>query len=104
MKQNIIEIVTFKLNEGVSHAQMLEKSAEFEAFVAKQPGFLYRSLAHQADTDTFVDISYWETLEDNKKMQSAFEEVEVCQAFCALVNKASVGISHHSVLTKSCDA
>ncbi|KZN34099.1 antibiotic biosynthesis monooxygenase family protein [Pseudoalteromonas luteoviolacea] len=104
MKQNIIEIVTFKLNQGVSTEQMLEKSAAFEEFAAKQPGFLYRSLAHQADTDTFVDVSYWETLEDNKKMQAAFEEVDVCQAFCALVDKESVGISHHTVLTKSCDA
>ncbi|MDK1287573.1 antibiotic biosynthesis monooxygenase family protein [Pseudoalteromonas umbrosa] len=104
MKQNIIEIVTFKLMEGVSTEQILEKSADFEEFVAKQPGFLYRSLAHQADTDTFVDISYWETLEDNKKMQAVFEEAPACKAYCALVDKESVGISHHNVVTKSCDA
>ncbi|ESP94801.1 MULTISPECIES: hypothetical protein [Pseudoalteromonas] len=101
MTQNIIEIVTFKLNSGVTIEQLLEKSAAFEEFAEKQKGFIYRSLAQQANTDTFIDISYWECMEDNQHMQRAFEEVEVCKAFCALVDKESVGISHHGILQQS---
>ncbi|AOT11190.1 antibiotic biosynthesis monooxygenase family protein [Pseudoalteromonas luteoviolacea] len=101
MNQNVIKIVSFKLNKGISVEQLMEKSTASGEFVATQPGFIYRSLAQQSNSDTFVDISYWQTMEDCQHMQLAFEDADVCQAYCALVDSESVGISHHSVLSQS---
>ncbi|TMP39704.1 antibiotic biosynthesis monooxygenase family protein [Pseudoalteromonas rubra] len=93
MSTNSIEIATFKLANGVTEADFLKQNEEFMAYLQEQPGLLYRSVSKHAPSGTYTDIVYWNTLEDAKRVQEAFEHEPVCQQFAALIDKDSLSLT-----------
>lgn len=102
---NVIEIVNFKLASTTTQEQFDNANAALQAFLNTQPGVLYRSLAKQTNADIYVDVVYFNTLEDAKRIQQAFYESDVCQQFAQLIEKDSVILEHYNVLSQTpCDA
>ena len=58
-----VEITTFKLQRGFSHAQFIGANADVDQWLAAQPGFQSRSIAER-DDGSIVDMLLWERRED----------------------------------------
>jgi len=70
---NVTEIVSFKLKEGVSEEEFLIASDEFNAnFLSLQKGYIYRKLLKKEDT--WTDIVLWKTMEDAMNAIKAAEK------------------------------
>ncbi|ALU45289.1 hypothetical protein [Pseudoalteromonas rubra] len=101
MSTNIVEIATFKLANGVTEADFLIQNEHFMAYIKTQPGLLYRSVSKHAETGVYTDIVYWNTLEDAKRVQEAFEHEKVCQQFAAVIDKESLSLTLTEVVAQT---
>ncbi|CAH9049863.1 hypothetical protein PSECIP111951_00058 [Pseudoalteromonas holothuriae] len=101
MSQNVFEIVEFKLVQGVSESDLMPLSDAFQAFLQEQPGFLYRSLATHQNGNGYVDVSYWQSIEDLNMVEKAFKESEACIAFLKVIDEQSVTMTQHNIIAQT---
>ncbi|WP_105169848.1 hypothetical protein [Pseudoalteromonas sp. T1lg23B] len=101
MSQNVIEIVKFKLAAGVSEQDFLPLNDAFQTFIAAQSGLLYRSLAKQPDNQGYIDVIYWQSMEDSKRAAEAFNHSAVCMDFLTVIDKQSVVMTHNMIIAQS---
>ncbi|MEH6347207.1 MAG: hypothetical protein V7785_19080 [Bermanella sp.] len=92
-----IEMVSFKLNADASDQAFLDSNPALEAWVAKQPGFQYRALSKKED-GTWVDLVFWESLEQAQQAGTAFMAADEPKAMLAFIDKDSVSMQHMPVL------
>ncbi len=92
-----IEMVSFKLNTDASEQAFLDSNQALEAWVVKQPGFQYRALSKQED-GTWVDLVFWESLEQAQQAGAAFMAAAELKAMLAFIDKDSVSMQHMPVL------
>lgn len=92
----VMEIVSFKLNEGASDTAFLEANEKLNSWVQLQPGFESRKLLKQKD-DSWMDVIQWATLE---QAQKAGEKImsELADSQCmTMINPESVVMNHHEL-------
>ena len=98
---NVLEIVTFKLANGVNEADFVKTHDAFQAYLDSMPGLLYRSLAKQADSDTYVDVVYWASLADAERVQQAFATEPRCQALMTVIDADSVVMTLNHIIAQT---
>ena len=103
MNQSIVELVQFKLKSGVSEKQLEATHESINAFLQKQPGFIYRSLSQDSDNQ-WIDIVYWESLETAKAASDALMQDPDGQAMVALCDMDSVSMKHLPAITEAMSA
>lgn len=59
----VVEIAIFKTKEGVSHEQLLDTVDAVSRWAQEQPGFISRDLTYSEDSDTWIDVVWWESLD-----------------------------------------
>ncbi|WP_394193177.1 hypothetical protein [Pseudoalteromonas atlantica] len=101
MTTNVTEIVNFKLINNADLAQFHIANNALQDYLDNQPGVLYRSLAKQANTLQYVDLIYFATPADAKRVSDAFSNNQVCQQFAALIEKQSVQLAQYEVLSQT---
>ncbi|MBE0370768.1 hypothetical protein [Pseudoalteromonas aurantia] len=101
MTTNIIEVVKFELASGVTEQDFMLANEEFETFLNAQPGLLYRSLAKQQNSSVYIDVVYWNTLNDATRVQQAFYDSPHCKKFMQLINEDSVELTHNRVIAQT---
>ncbi len=105
MTNNVIEIVNFKLADHVTECDFAAANIAFQSYIDSQSGVIYRSLAKQKEEKIYVDIVYFETMEDAERIQKEFFENEICQQFATLIDKQSVILEHYNVIAQTpCNA
>ncbi|SFD67314.1 hypothetical protein [Pseudoalteromonas denitrificans] len=97
----VVEIVQFKLNEGITEQDFMSSNDEFEKFLYQQSGMLYRSLCKSSTNGTYTDIVYWQTMEQAKTAQQAFFDSEFCKQFMICIDKESVIMDHLDILAQT---
>jgi len=98
MENNVVEIVSFKLNPDVNKNDFLESNIAFEEFIKARPGILYRSLCCNEETGVWSDIVYWQTMADAKNAQQAFMQSPCCSKLMQLVDPESISMQHSEIL------
>ena len=98
MENNVVEIVSFKLNPAANKNDFLETNVAVEEFIKTLPGILYRSLCCHEETAVWSDIVYWQTMADAKHAQQAFMQSECCGKLMQLIDAESVSMQHTEVL------
>lgn len=73
-----LELVVFRLAEGVSHEEFMATVDSVSEWVQTQPGFISRELSYSADSGKYVEVVYWETLEQAERAGQASESSEQC--------------------------
>jgi len=69
---NVIDLVSFKLKEGVSEEEFLLASEELNvSFLSLQKGYIFRKLLKKEDT--WTDLVLWETIDDANAMRASEE-------------------------------
>ncbi len=92
-----IEMVSFKLSDGVTSSVFLQASESVDRWVAKQEGFEYRALAQQED-GTWVDIVFWQNAQNAQQAGEAFMAAQECKALMGCIDKESVVMQHMPVM------
>lgn len=93
MDNSTIELITFRVKDGVTTEQMGAEGANMEAFLMEQPGFLYRSLSVDED-GLWHDIVYWKTMENAKNAAESFKQDKACAALMELIDMDSASMRH----------
>ncbi len=85
-----IEMVSFKLNDGVSPQVFIKASEELDSWVAQQNGFEYRALAQQEE--------FWQSQAEALQAGEAFMTAKESQNLMACIDKSSVVMQHMPVM------
>ena len=98
MATTLVETVEFKLSAQGSKQQLLEGFKESNQWLAQKPEFIYRSISHNAKTDTWVDIAYWRSVEVAKQAEDEFISEPKTQLFMQQIDFDSVKMNKSLVL------
>ncbi len=79
MVQNkILELVVFQLADGVTDEEFLQTTPPVSEGVATQPGFISRELSRATDGSKWVEVVWWETLEQAEAATQAAMSSAAC--------------------------
>ena len=90
----VLELVVFKLNEGVSRDDFLATNDAVSSWISKQPGFLSRDLSYDADDDRWIDLVWWETMENAAAAAELALSSESCAPMFSLIDMSSTLMLH----------
>ncbi len=96
----VIELVHFKLVQGITQADFLKFNHNFETCLQSQPGMLYRSLCISDDTQAYIDIVYWQSIEKANMAREAISKSKNCQPFINAIEITSVLLDRLSILSQ----
>ncbi len=96
--QNVVELVSFRLQSGVSQEDFLATNDAMQTFIAGLPGLLYRSLTYNPESNEWMDIVYWATMENAQHAQSVFMSSDAAQKMMPLIDPDTVRMQHNPVL------
>ena len=97
--KNALEIVTFKIKDGVNVPDFLTASAELEeGFARKQEGFLSRIFA-KAEGNEWVDVIRWNTMANAEAAAKAAMQSPACAPMFGMIDEPSVKMMHFEILT-----
>jgi hypothetical protein len=82
---SVLELVVFKLSPGVTQAEFLESNEPVSSWIAGQPGFISRDLSYEAEGDRWVDVIWWETLEEAEAASQRALGSDTCAPMFAMI-------------------
>ncbi|MFT4765580.1 MAG: hypothetical protein ACI9OH_002692 [Oleispira sp.] len=92
----ILELVTFKLANGISDEAFLVENEHLNHWVKSQPGFEYRALA-QANDGSWTDTVFWQSMEAASAAQQRFGEEPSLQGMMKVIDMESVKVEHQKI-------
>jgi hypothetical protein len=92
--RKVLELVVYKLKEGVLREQFLDTNEPASAWMERQPGFISRDLAYDADGDRWVDVVWWETMEQARTAAERAMTSDSCSPMFALIDMESALMLH----------
>ena len=90
----VLELVVFKLNEGVSREQFLATNDRVSAWAREQPGFISREMSYDAEDDRWIDVVWWASLEDAQTAAEHALSSESCLPMFSLIDTESTVMIH----------
>jgi hypothetical protein len=93
-QERVLELVVYELNKGVSREQFLGTNGAVSSWISKQPGFVSRELVHDAEGDRWVDVIWWETMEDAHAAAELSQTSESCMPMFGLIDMESALMLH----------
>ena len=93
-EEKALELVVYKLGEGVSREQFLGTNEAVSSWIATQPGFVSRDLAYDAEGDLWTDVIWWETMDDAHAAAELSTTSESCAPMFALIDMRSALMLH----------
>lgn len=92
---DVIEVVTFKLKNGVAAAEFapVDKAVERE-HVAKQAGFVSRESAHGAHGEWLV-IVHWRSAKDADASMASFEKALAAAQFMSKIEASTMSMKRY---------
>jgi antibiotic biosynthesis monooxygenase (ABM) superfamily enzyme len=100
----VLELVVYKLHEGVSREQFLGTNDAVSSWIRQQPGFISRELVHDAEGDRWVDVIWWQTLEQAQAASERSMSSESCSPMFALIDLESALMLHGTPAINRVDA
>ncbi len=100
MKDTVVELVIYKLKNGISKAQLDELQVSLNEYLLNQDGFMYRSCSEDKE-GTIYDVAYWQNDDCVKKASAGFCSSEAGQALMSLVCEDSVVMHHMPLLSEA---
>ena len=94
MEGKVLELVVYQLSEGVSREQFLSTNDAVSTWISKQPGFISRDLVYDGEGDRWVDVIWWETMEEAHAASELALTSESCAPMFALIDMSSALMLH----------
>ena len=93
-ESKVLELAVFKLNDGVTREQFLATNDAVSRWISEQPGFISRDLSHDAEGDRWIDIVWWETMEQAAAAAERAMTSESCAPMFASIDMQSLLMVH----------
>ncbi|MBM7070378.1 antibiotic biosynthesis monooxygenase [Actibacterium sp. 188UL27-1] len=93
MSKNIIETVTFKLNDGVSREDFIAAARAMSPWVEARPGFLHRRLSCTED-GTWIEHIQWKDMDAAKSAAAEIGKAPGNSEFLSAINGPTVQLMH----------
>ena len=90
----VLELVVFKLAEGVSRDQFLATVDPVSSWISRQPGFISRELSHDADGDRWIEVVWWRTMEEAHAAAELAMSSESCAPMFGAIDMESTLMLH----------
>ena len=90
----VVELVVFKLADGVSREQFLGTVDPVSTWIGRQPGFVSRELSYDADGDSWIDVVWWSSLEEAQAAAELAMNSESCAPMFGLIDMESTLMLH----------
>jgi hypothetical protein len=90
----VLELVVFKLGEGVSRERLLGTVDAVSAWAQEQPGFISRELSYDPEGDRWIDLVQWETMQDAHAAAEQAMSSESCAPMFGLIDPESTLMIH----------
>ncbi len=91
---SVLELVVYQLHKGTSREQFLGTNDAVSSWIRQQPGFISRELVYDAEGDRWVDVIWWETLEQAQAASERSMTSESCSPMFALIDMESTLMLH----------
>lgn len=98
---HILELVTFKLQPGVTEDQFAAANESLSAWANRQPGFVSRSLSLNEKEDTYIDVVYWESIAAAEVANELSMKSEECAPLFGMCQPESVKMVHAVPITSA---
>lgn len=90
----VLELVVFKLADGVTREQFLGSVDAVSRWIARQPGFRSRELSHDAEGDRWIEVVWWQTLDEAQAAAELAMTSESCAPMFGLIDMESTLMIH----------
>jgi len=100
MTTTVIELVTYKLKQGVDKSELNDSHPKVNDFLKTQQGFLYRSLSEDKN-GLLHDIVYWQDMNCAELAAKAFEQSAACALLMSITDMESVTMQHMTAMTEA---
>lgn len=97
MNDRVIEVVNFKLTEGVTIKDFLASVPPTNTFLQTRNGFVSRRLSQNEDGSWLEHIE-WESMNDAKEASEALMAEESCHPMMASIDMESVKMGHNQLM------
>jgi hypothetical protein len=96
-EQQVIEVVIFKVQQGVLDEAFLQAANALMPDLTNMPGFIKRELGKDQDgSEQWVDIVYWETLEQAQQAAQQMMQLPSAAPFMGMIDVESMTMMHVS--------
>jgi antibiotic biosynthesis monooxygenase (ABM) superfamily enzyme len=89
-----LELVVYGLREGTAREQFLATNEVATRWMEQQPGFVSHELTHAEDGDRWIELVWWDSLEEAQAAASAAMSSEACAPMFGLIDMDSVLMLH----------
>ena len=93
MSKQVIEMVTYKLNDGVSKETFVDAARAMNTWIESRPGFLQRRLSCSED-GTWIEHIHWADMASAKAAAAEIGSDPANAAALSSIDGPSVKISH----------
>lgn len=100
MTTTVIELVTYKLKQGVDKSVLNDSHPQMNDFLKAQQGFLYRSLSEDKN-GLLHDIVYWQDMSCAELAGKAFEQSAAGASLMSITDMESVTMQHMTAMTEA---
>jgi antibiotic biosynthesis monooxygenase (ABM) superfamily enzyme len=92
--EKVLELVVYTLHEGASREEFLGTNNAVSTWISKQPGFISRELVYDNQGNRWVDVIWWETMEQAQAASEASMTSKSCSPMFALIDMESALMLH----------
>ena len=95
-----VETTTFRLARGVTMKQFIEANADVDAWLRRQPGFIWRRICQHND-GRVVDVLLWASVNDGENAAAGVVTEMAASPVHAAIDQStvdwSVAACHHTI-------
>lgn len=95
-----VETTTFRLARGVTMEQFIKANADIDAWLRRQPGFIWRRICQHGD-GRVIDVLLWASVHDGESAAAGVVTEMAASPVHAAIDQStvewSVAACHHSV-------
>ena len=92
--RKVLELVVFNLKEGVTRDQFLGTNDAVSTWISGQPGFVSHELLYDAEGDRWIELAWWQTLEEAHAAAEKATTSESCTPMFALIDMETALMLH----------
>ena len=93
MKAEVVEMVIFSTKNGVADKDVLARSQAINSVLREQGGFIHRTFC-QRDDGKWVDIVYWDNLDNARRAAEYVMKDDICMSFFKLIDQQDMDFRH----------
>ena len=97
----VVELAIFKVKEGVSRDELLETADAVSEWAKRQPGFISRDLTYSPESDTWIDVVWWDSMDAAHKASEVAMTSDSCAPMFSLIDLEGTQMIHGERLVRA---